>query len=1228
MRVERRAGKGVIAALVLAGGRAVPRETLIDRVWGSDNPPKRGTVWSEVSRIRNRMRDFSAGRLDLREIDGSYSLAVDQESVDVLRFRRLCGRAQAAARNGDDEGAVALWTEALALWGGEPLAGVAGEWASATRVTLRDEHAHAVLRRAEAAIRLGRSAEVLGEVRELEQEKPDDEDVVRVCMLVLYNCGRTSEALDLYHGLRLRLRDTRGVDPQRQTRELYERMLRHDIAVPQASPDGLSRVAADAAAISTLPPAVRDFTGRARELAALLGVLPRTASEPTVIWTVHGMSGIGKSALALQAAHAAAEHFPDLRLYLDLRAYNQGRPALDAQTALGELLRMTGMPAQGIPSGLDARAAAWRERVADRRLLLVLDDVAGAEQVRRLLPTGNGCAVLVTSRNRLFGVDGARSLKLDDPPPEEAAALFAQIAELSPSEEGVGEVVRLLSRLPFAVRMMAHRLRNRQGWTAADLARRLAATRNRLAEIHDGDQSLAAAFDMSLRALPTPARDAFVRLGLHPSAEFGLYAGAALVGRPVSDTERLLERLLDEHLLEEAGQRRYRFHDLVGQHARALALSDLAAPDRDAAVDRMLAHYREAAEAADRVINPDAWEGAEPARPSTEVPGFDGPHAVRRWFEAEQGALVASMECADEWERPRHLARLPALLSYLLYVYGQPDVAAHMFESAATACDELGDDSGLAGAVVDLARAHRRAGRLDDALLNAEMGLELARMQGDLRCEADAHDEIGLVHFRAARYPDALVSSQQALSAARETDYRLGMADALAHSALSLRCMDDYRGAISQFEEAHAISRTLRTPFRKGSSMLGHAGAYFLFGMHRQAGDLCEEALRLAQENELPLIQAAALHDLGLIEAYKQRHRRALELYQRGLTVLNGLGQSPTAEILADIGRSHLRLDAPDIAMSLMREAEEMSRRSGRPADRAKAAIGIAEVHRARGEYRESEIHYRRAAGEARRAHALLDQGNALSGLGHVLLLMDRGAEAADTWQRALTILMRLGVPDAEPVRIMLDSVLPAGAAVRSDVPRMVTLAICGSRVTGSDDAMLDSCARALGGHLAGRAVHLVHGPVGIALEIVAHMGEAATRAQRRGGLGTLGHADVVRDADYVVVLGGGVGTQQEVDTALALGKRVIPVPASGGVARAVHRRMGVDVGLRSWMPDAEFTALAACEDGDSLVAVLERLLSAGGGAHEPAPSRTAQLRGLSRRIYRRLRRPPADPVQ
>ena len=358
---------------------------------------------------------------------------------------------------------------------------------------------------------------------------------------------------------------------------------------------------AAAAATRTLPRDIASFTGRAAELAQLTGAAAAGGGVGGVvgIYAIGGMAGVGKTAFAVHAAHRLAGDFPDGQFFLPLHAHTPGQRPVDPADALASLLLTAGVGALQIPPGLAARAGRWRDYLAGKKVLLLLDDAASHEQVTPLLPGTGGSLVLVTSRRHLTALEDAAAISLDTLAPGEAAALLARLAGrpgLGAGDGPAAELTRLCGYLPLAIGMLARQLHHHPAWDVAGLAAEVTAATGLVELMRAENLSVAAAFDLSYQDL-TGQQRLFRRLGVHPGSDIDAYAAAALDGTDLPTARRHLDGLYDQYLLAEPARGRYRLHDLLGEHARALAFAGDPA-DADAAAGRLLDYYLHTAAAA------------------------------------------------------------------------------------------------------------------------------------------------------------------------------------------------------------------------------------------------------------------------------------------------------------------------------------------------------------------------------------------------------------------------------------------------------------------------------------------------------------------------------------------------------------------------------------------------------------------------------------------------------
>jgi DNA-binding SARP family transcriptional activator len=546
--------RAVIAALLLDANRAVPVETVIDRVWDEAPEHVRGVVHTYITRLRRVLAQAGGdGTPVLSYGAGSYRLEVAPDRVDLHRFRSLVDR----GRRGDlaDRPRAALLREALDLWRGPPLAGLRSEWAERVREDLKRQRVRVLLELAALELRLGRGPELVDELRATLVDNPLVEPLAAAVMRTLYQAGRAAEALQCYAEFRQRLREQLGTDPGAELRLAHEAILRDEVDQPSAV--AVARPSPPVPA--QLPAPVGGFTGRETELAQLDAMLPDNGTHLTtvVISAVWGTAGVGKTALALHWAHRVRDRFPDGQLYVNLCGFDPGDCQVEPVEVLRAFLEAFGVPQQRIPASLDAQAALYRSILADRRMLVVLDNARDAEQVRPLLPGAAGCLGLITSRNRLTSLvatEGAHPLALDLLTREESRELLIRrvgAVRAAAEPAAVEEIITACACLPLALAVVAARAATQPDLSLGVLARELRGPATELDALSAGDAvtDVRTVFSWSYAALTPPAARLFRLLGLHAGPDISAPAAASLAGLPVARARPLLDELCRAHLL-------------------------------------------------------------------------------------------------------------------------------------------------------------------------------------------------------------------------------------------------------------------------------------------------------------------------------------------------------------------------------------------------------------------------------------------------------------------------------------------------------------------------------------------------------------------------------------------------------------------------------------------------------------------------------------------------------
>ncbi|MGN9908889.1 tetratricopeptide repeat protein [Phytohabitans sp. LJ34] len=971
----------LLAALAADAGRLVTVPALIDRVWDEAPRGARHTLHVLITRLRAVLRDGDETLAPIVHRSGGYVLDVDPLRVDVHRFLALVASARGTDCPSQDR--VEMLRRARALWRGDPLADVPGQWAARTRDAWRQQHLDAVLAWARAELSLGNPGAVIGPLTELAGDHPLVEPLAAALMRALAGAGRAADALQHYTTIRERLREQLGVDPGQELQATHRSILRGE---PHQPPPPIP--APPRAVPTQLPADVPAFTGRGDEVAQVDALLAGDL-EPTavVITAVSGTPGVGKTALAVRCAHRSAGRFPDGQLYLNLRGYDPDQP-VSPEDALARFLGALGVAGADIPLEVDERAAIYRTRIAGRRMLIVLDNAATVEQVRPLLPGTPTCAVLVTSRDSLAGlvaVHGAHRISLDPLPTGDAIALLRRLIGTRVDTEAgaAATLIEQCARLPLALRVAAEMAVSRPTAALSELVAELADRQQRLHLLNAGGDpraAVTAVFSWSVRHLPPDAAAAFALLGLHPGGDFDAYAGAALAGTDLDHARRVQGVLARAHLVHPTGPGRCGMHDLLRAYATGLA------DDPRAALGRLFDYYLATAAAAMRPLYP-AEAHYRPRIPAaaTPVPSLADPDTARTWLDTELPNLVAVAAHAAAHGWTTHATRLAAtLFSYLDSGHHTEALAIHAH--ARQAARSAGDAAGEAHALLGVGTAHRRLGHYGPAIAHYEQALAAFRLAGDRHGQARALNGIGIVERRLGQYVPAADHHEQALALFRQTGDEHGQANALNNLGLLRRRLGDYGLAADHHRQALTL--------------------------YRQTGD---------QDGE-----AHTLNNLGLVEQQLGEHRPAAAHHQQALAQFRALGhRDGEASALDNLGIVHTRLGQPEEAIGYFQRALAIVRDIGERGGEAWVLNGLGEASHTAGRAADALTHHTAALSLATQLSAGDQLARAHAGLGRAHHTLGAHGTARAHYEQALATYTRLGMPDAEVMREVIRATWP-----------------------------------------------------------------------------------------------------------------------------------------------------------------------------------------------------------
>ncbi|WP_319637637.1 MULTISPECIES: AfsR/SARP family transcriptional regulator [Streptomyces] len=1014
----------VLAVLIHARGEPVTAETLMDRVWDG-HPPRTAldTLHSYLSRLRGRLNRAVGDLAEVkRPSPGLYQLRAAPEAIDLLRFQKLRTEARAAAERGERGGAVRLLRTAEALWRGEPLAEFGCAWAASARTRLIEDHRRVREERIRLELELGRHADLVGELQELAAQNPLAQKVICSLMLALYRSGRPDESLVLYRNTHRLLTDEQGIEPGPELQELHGRILKQDRALLETHRDTEAHTAA---APNNLPRVTRDFTGRAAELRILLsdqGTAAASSDSGTAslpLTVIHGMPGVGKTALALRAGYELRTTYPDGQFYIDLHAYS-GRPPHDPAEALAALLQASESPGP-LPDSIDERAAKWRQWTARRRVLVILDNARNSAQVMPLLPGAPSCRVIVTSRNRLAGLDGATSLFLDVLSQAEAAALFTRIAgpaRLSVDASALRDVVAACGCHPLALQWLASRFRHRDSWDLHHLLDRLKQAADPLEEF---DDAVASAFRLSYAELSGPAQRLFRLLALHPGPDITLHAATALTGLDAAPVRKSLETLLDGHMLEEPIRDRYRFHDLG--RAFGLQICSEVEPEavRRQAVDRLFDYYLTATHRAAHLAHPSRRTlPLPPEREYAQAPRFTDADEATVWLALERANLLAVARVSAA-ESPSHAALFPHALATSLKLWGTWGIASELYDAAVSALRSRGDRAALARTLVE--RADVLAQRQhDEAQQCATEALALFQEFDDPHGCADALLQQGRAHLAGGRGDIALRTLDRASALYRTVRDRSGEAECLNVQGAALYFAGRYGDALHKVQAMLSLHEALQDQAGQVKALNNMGEIRYLQGRYDEARHYYERSLALAQRRGARQELAILDTNLGAVFQATGRTDRALACFQRALDS-HRAGHDALGEVnvLISMGTAYAATKRGREALLHFTMAEEVARGIDNAYERQRALLGMADVQRESGRLGDALTLFEQALDIARTADFPLGSAHALAGLARTALLSGHIERARHYGEQAIALYGSLEAEtEAETLRSLL----------------------------------------------------------------------------------------------------------------------------------------------------------------------------------------------------------------
>ncbi|SDM68817.1 AfsR/SARP family transcriptional regulator [Allokutzneria albata] len=934
--------RSVLALLLLHANQVVSVDRLVAEVWPEDPP---GSAVNAVQVYVHQLRQLLGGP-GLFTRSGGYALDVGPGELDADCFAQLAARGRAELDRGEHDRAVATMGEALALWRGTALADVPqGPTVSAERTRLEELRGSARQTLVDARLGLGHYAEVIGELRALTTEQPLNEGHWARLMTALYGAGRQADALEAYRQAREALVLALAVEPGERLRRRHADIL---AGVPAAELVGAKRVSTvegrtTAEAWSELPAELpaepSGFTGREEELALLEQAVRRSAR----VVAIDGPAGVGKTALAVHFGHRTAARFPDGQLYVDLHGYSS-EPPMSPEEAIGRLLRALGVPDARVPTRRDEAAALLRSTLTGKRLLLVLDNARGTEQVRPLLPGTPGCTVLVTSRSRLGGLvalNGAESVRLGMLSPETSLRLLERLVgtDLVRAEaETARELAERCGHLPLALRVACGQLLTNAHEGLTDLVERLRGA-ERLAALEIPDDPHAAvrtAFERSYQMLEPEERKVFRRLGLIPGADFPVAAAACVSAGPADQalTRTRLRRLVEAHLVEEVSPGRYRLHDLLREYAAQLAAAEDGEDGSRAVLRRFVLWSMHSAWNAVVTDLGGQHSAASFAEPDPDCPPetFETVADAFRWLDAEQDNLVACVVRAESAGLPELAWQFAVMLAPHFDRTRDYQHWITANEAGLRAARRTGQPHAEVSMVTGLGNAAYQMHRLDDALRYHRRALELSHELGKPRGIRSVLHNIGGVYLRLGRMAEAEESLTRSLELSRELDDP-GTA-ALSRLSLGELCTETDRPleALEHFADCLKVMERLDNRWSAALARLNLAEAQARVGTPVPARANSELALARMRELGSEWGEAAALRVRGLVHRAEGRQHDAMVCYLRSSRMFHDAADRfQQALSTVELGRALDALGRREEAERAWREALAIYEEIGSP---------------------------------------------------------------------------------------------------------------------------------------------------------------------------------------------------------------------------------------------------------------------------------------------------------
>ncbi|MBT2231346.1 BTAD domain-containing putative transcriptional regulator [Nonomuraea sp. NEAU-A123] len=887
--------RAVLASLLLNVNTLVSRERLVAALWETPPLSAVANLQTHIAQLRKALPPGTW----LVTKEAGYLFEARTEEVDLLTFEQAVRLARDEAGEGHLRTAVRQYERALSMWQGKPAEDTELAGPMLARVTELEERLAAVrLDWAEAKLALGLPTEVVEDLRLFVAEQPLRERAWQLLMLAHSRAGQRDKALEAFRHARSVLVEELGVEPGEKLRQLQAAILSD--TMPATEPAPWKR-------LFQLPSDVEYFSGREAELATLDGLVSFAGEKPHTATTcvISGTGGVGKTSLAVRWAHNVRDRFPDGQLYVDLQGFSPATTPMPPDQAVRILLGFLQAPHSPIPTTFEEQIALYRNLLAGKRVLVLLDNAREPDQVRSLLPPPSESLTLVTGRTALTGLiaaDGAHLLRLAPLSDAQAGELLNRRLgqeRIAAEPEAVDDIIRICAGLPLALGIVAARAIFNADLPLAAVAEELQEETTRLDALQTEELStdLREAFGSSYHVLAPQAAETFAHLGLATGPDISLPAAANLIGRSVPHTRAVLRTLETAHLLHQHLPGRYRMHDLVRLYAMERAVLDLSEDDRDAAVRRLVGFFLQTSHAADRLLAPHrrgAIDLLDPAPGHLPLPLADTASA-QAWFRAEHPCLLAAQQLAIKHDLRAHAWQLAWTLNTFHLRHSLFQNCVSTWRLASSAAEQLQDSAVHALVHQMLGRAHALAGGHAESLSHFAEALDLYERSGDIASQAHVRHSLGIAWCDQNDHEQALHHLEHALRLYKVIDDDAAEANALNSLGWNQALLTDFGKGRANCERALAL-------LRRHGDRIGEAAALDSLGYiahntghHAQALDFYHHALMLQRENgnarqeaETCLCVGDAYHALG-------RPAEAIRAWNRALAIYED--QNRTAEI-------------------------------------------------------------------------------------------------------------------------------------------------------------------------------------------------------------------------------------------------------------------------------------------------------------------------------------------